>query len=121
MDYFHFIESNSFSSINRIQFISDERISCVKKILSKVEIVEFLYCKLDGEFHEKILQFCTHMKRLTVRALGNVGSNGIVIGINNDWMLRQYEMLEQFEMTQWTSRFSNERKMETFLERNPKI
>lgn len=136
MDCFRFIKSNSFSSIKRIRiseiYLTKKRIACIKHILDKSEIVEVRECEMAGEFHAKFLQFCTSMKHLAVRPKDGAGYDsddeidfdgpGIVIGDNNDWMLRQYPMLEKFELTK-TGCFSGTPRPEfgTFLERNPNI
>lgn len=133
---FHFVDSHSFKSIKCIQIIeinlTDEKISCIKKILNIAEVVEVKECTLDGEFYVKKFQFCPSMTRLSVRSCdepyyfeyhsdSDDESSDIVIGTRNNWLLHKYPMLEHFELAK-SGHFSTPRmELKIFLEQNRNI
>ncbi|XP_031635966.1 uncharacterized protein LOC116348903 [Contarinia nasturtii] len=132
--------------INKIK-LTDEKIGCIKKILNNAEIVEVIECTLNDEFYANFLHFCSKMTGLSVRT-SDANSEAtyfyyhsetqssessdaenifeeeipvnVLIGTNNDWLLRKYPMLERFELTKTGFPFEN-LPLKAFFKQNSNI
>lgn len=115
------IQSN-FLRLKRINLmgiqLSDDTFENSKGILGKIEFLKLHNCKLQGNFHESVLAFCSNIKRLCVRQTNNFESH--LIGNGNDWFHQVYPTLECFEIDTLNEEFSLA-ELISFLERNPNI
>lgn len=120
----HAIESRaSTTSINRISFVESNfdvvDIQHIRNILAKVEAVDIQKCYLRGDFCQKLLECCTNLKRL------NIQNSHIDVHSNrnhdarNQWMHRQYPLLEHFKLILHESIDVDE--LKEFLEQNPTL
>ena len=83
----------------------------------KLEAVKVEEAGKKKEFHDSFLRFCTKMRTLCIR--GYEWNKGIIIGIDNRWLLRKYPMLEHFELTTFDSEPIDE--FQTFFAQNTNI
>lgn len=109
-----------FKSLKSIEFYGGHltSIGSIEKILPNLETLKFIHCKLDGDLHDKFLQYCSNLKRLYVRDSDAEGrQRRVFIGNSNSWLNRKYTKLEHFEVN---SRCRNE-KVILFLKQNRNI
>lgn len=95
--------------------ISPSQIERMNEIFSKVESFTLHYLKLDGCLHTNILASCPNLKYLCIEGQ----PESIIIGSDNDWLLRKYPTLEHFKLAQ--RRPFQLDALTNFLERNTNI
>lgn len=117
---FHQIRTNSYKSLNQIEMtasgVSRKQFIGVKTYLEKVQYIKVYpdSLSLKEGFFESFLKFCSNLKRLTIVL---VSTN--LIHYQNDWLLRNYPLLEHFELQMLNAHKIEA--METFLQLNPNI
>lgn len=143
---FQFMKSNQFKSLKRIEFhdisFNDGKIDCIKHILMKganegsapLEDIQLCECRINGEFYEKFLQYCSNLKRLSLKPLSNCleqfqydaifcaffYNQHFLIGYDDDWMLRKYPKLEYFRLD--SDQLSHQSpRLVSFFKQNPNI
>lgn len=62
-------QTNDFNSLKELQIVSKfmRSVDSLRSVLPNVESLTFIYCELDRDFDESILQHCEKLKRLHVR------------------------------------------------------
>lgn len=94
-EFCEFLQWNQFASLKQIrlydQYLSPNKIKCIKKILRQIDAIELLECKVDGDFFESFLMFCPNLKRLCV-------DGSTMISAKFNWLHRNYPMLEHFQL-----------------------
>lgn len=75
--------------------LNDTQIDGIKYILNELETLKLNYVQINGDFYEVLLKHCLRLKYLGV---GTCTLPKMIIGTGNDWLLRQYPMLEHFEI-----------------------
>lgn len=118
IDYFSIIKSNSFKSLKKISLhlvdLTEEKITCLKEILSKIEIVDLCKCNITGDWYARFLQYCKNMKQLSLRDM----DFNVEFGCN--WLLQHYPKLERLVFNLWNgNRLISE--LKTFFERNTSV
>lgn len=112
-----YIASNC-TSLEQIQFkfttITVPNIECIRPILQNIQVVRFVKATIHGDFYGDFLRYCDKLRVLSVRS-----GEGILIGMNNEWMLRQYPHLKYLEMSQINGAKIDE--LQTFFDSNPQI
>lgn len=79
----------------------------IKHILTKgaseesaaIEDIQLFECTIDGDVYEEFLQYCPHLKRLSLKSYWNPMDFSFelpLIGVDESWMYRKYPMLEYF-------------------------
>lgn len=113
--------SNDMPNVREIRLshidLTDYEIGCVQKCLNDIEIIEMDLCTMKMEFYENILQFCWKLKSLSVSRSSYDLDGGIIIGPDNNWLLRSYPMLQHIELTNLYELRHNE--LKEFLQQNP--
>lgn len=113
------LHADEFTSINHIYLVCLElnaaKIRYLRKILSKVEIVQLRQCTMYGDFYEMFLKFCGNLKQIYIQDdLGDIlDENG------NPWLHRHYPTLEYLQLTPRYSFKINE--LSAFFQRNESI
>lgn len=126
MESFRAIESVSNPSLCKEIIITDcqltqNKIKCIKNVLSKVEIIKMRNCTVNGGFHGDFLKFCGNMKSLSFMAhRGGYNSEDPknVIGSGNNWLHREYPTLENLELSVQIGKINE---FEVFFAQNPAI
>ncbi|XP_055301895.1 uncharacterized protein LOC129568251 [Sitodiplosis mosellana] len=115
-EFCRFLQWNHLESLKQIrlydQHLTRNKIECMKQILSQVEAVELLECKIEGDFFESLLVFCSNMKRLCV-------DGTTMIGTKYNWLHRNYPTLEHFQLLTAIGLKIDE--LKAFFELNPNI
>lgn len=105
-------------SLEKIQFkfatLTVANIQCIKELLNNIRIVHFIKVTFHGDFYNDFLKHCQRLTVLSVRT-----EAGILIGANNNWLLRQYPHLKHIEMSQLNGEKIVE--LKTFFDLNPQI
>lgn len=95
---FRYAEENCGEALISIRFedviFSEHKIKCIKRLLAKVETVEFIDCKMNIYFYEGFLKYCHQLKKLKLRNF----EYKTFINRGNDWMFRKYPLLEHLGM-----------------------
>lgn len=107
---YRYVQSHCSQSLMRnITFekckITQDKIELIKNFLHSAECIKITNCSVNGDFHERILQFCGNMKRLHVTGeYMNIASNKSIIGVNNSWLQQKYPNLKQFSLETYGTR-----------------
>lgn len=95
LNYFEWIKQLSIENVK----LTDTATESIAYVLNRLEVLKLNYVHIDGDFYEIILKHCPLLKYV------NVTTNHLhhrlsetMIGTRNDWLLRQYPILEHFEM-----------------------
>lgn len=99
--------------------LCEDAIECLKKVLQKVEVIELNESFMRQEFYESFLRFCPKLKNLSIKRLYKIRDKSVIIGLNNDWLLRKYPTLEHLELIDIYELRNNE--LKTFFELNPNV
>lgn len=119
---YHFVGANCFNSIKHIRIHSvlpDGGFECIKGILTGVESLEMNECIVNGDFYEDCLKYCPNLRTISVTRSDRIRNKSIIIGTGNEWLLRKYPKLEQFELNDSYRLKTNELKI--FFEENPNV
>lgn len=124
--FVHFIGSK-FKSLEHIRLegsLADDLIENLTDVLHRIRFIDIVDCPNRNEFYEFLLQHCHHLKSLSVRKCGKMADRigrlrSIVIGCDNDWMLRTYPTLKHFELTEVYELQQNQ--LTKFFQRNPQV
>lgn len=120
---YHYLCNSDVKNIREIRLshidLTDYEIECVKKCLNGIEIIEMDLCTMKMEFYENVLQFCPKLKSLSVSRSSYDRDGGIIIGPDNNWLLRSYPSLEHFELTNLYELRNNE--LKKFLQQNQNL
>lgn len=115
-EFCRFLQWNRFKSLKQIRFydqnLTQHKIECMKEILSQVEAVELLECRIEGDFFVSFLVFCSNIKRLCV-------DGTTMIETKYNWLQRKYPMLEHFQLL--TSLNLDIEELKTFFDLNANI
>lgn len=118
-----YLSSSDVQNVREIRLshidLTDYEIDCVKKCLNGAEIIEMDMCTMRAEFYENFLQFCPKLKSLSVSRSSYDRDGGIIIGLDNNWLLRSYPSLEHIELTNLYELRHNE--LKNFLQQNPSL
>lgn len=88
---FRRLNANTGKILKEVRFIDYELSDNYDpEILKYPERITIVYNPFKGNFYENFLKFCTNLKSLSLLSI----SGGILMGSNNEWLLRQYPMLE---------------------------
>lgn len=95
--------------------LTDCKIKCIEHILSRIQCVELIDCKMNGHFYETFLKYCHQLKclklcNLECKTLENYG---------HDWMLRKYKTLKHLQLIR--CKHVKRSELEIFFELNPNI
>lgn len=116
---FRYAEENCGEALISIRFedvvFSEHKIKCIKRLLAKVETLEFINCKMNIYFYEGFLKYCHQLKRLKLRNF----EYKTFMHRGNDWMFRKYPLLEHLSLTKYDSIRRSE--LEILFELNPNI
>lgn len=74
---------------------------------------------INDEFYENILKHCLNVKTLSFVRSTRLKDRQTVIGTRNEWLLRQYSTIENFELADLNRLQLNE--LKTFFVQNPHI
>lgn len=88
--------------------------NAIAVLIENVEIIEFQYVSMAGEFYEFVLKFCRHIKQLVIKYGFNECER---TGIENQWLLKTYPSLEHFH---WSAGPLPEN-LDQFFRLNPKV
>lgn len=91
----------------------------IKDILRGVEALEMNECLFSGDFYEKYLRYCPHLKSLSVSQSSRIHDKSIIIGDGNEWLLREYPSLQHLELIDFFGLKNDELKV--FFDRNPTV
>ncbi|XP_031633899.1 uncharacterized protein LOC116347457 isoform X2 [Contarinia nasturtii] len=91
----------------------------VKEILKNIECLELNECVMNDELYENCLKYCVSLKSLYVTRSVRIRDKSIIIGTDNEWLLRSYPTLEYVELADCYRLENNQ--LQTFFEKNPNI
>lgn len=95
LNQINYIKTDCVGSLSELIFVdvmlTSASIKCIKQCLSGIQTVKLIDCKLHGDFYEKFLKYCHHLKSLT---LCNVQCKTK----DNDWINRVHPKLEQLQL-----------------------
>lgn len=91
LNYFEWIKHLSIESVE----LNSTNIDAMKYILNQIEGLKLQIVQINGDFYDVVLQHCPRLKYLNL--LTNTSADTI-IGTRNEWLCRQYPMLEHFEV-----------------------
>lgn len=109
----------SLRHIRLMGSLLEDRIEHLKGILKHVEMIDMVECPNREEFFDFFLQHCSNVKSLSVQRSGKIRNNVIIVGCNNDWMLRTHPTLKYFELLDAYELRNNE--LLTFFQKNPQV
>lgn len=96
LNSFYYIAVNC-TSLKEIQFMGinlrASALKCMKKTLNQIEIIKIHNVTIECKFYEEFLQFCTHLKRLSIQKCK--------LNVECDWMSKKYPTLEYFELIEF--------------------
>ncbi|XP_031629056.1 uncharacterized protein LOC116344599 [Contarinia nasturtii] len=114
--FYEFLRWNRLHSLVQIRFydhiLTKAKIECMQVILGRVEAVELLECKIESDFFETFLMFCSNLRRLCV-------DGTTIIGTQYNWLLQHYPLLEHFQLL--TAIGLEIEELATFFQLNPNI
>lgn len=119
---YQFVGENCTSSIKYFRVygaLPEGGFELLKDLLKTVEVFEFNECFLEGEFYENCLKYCPNVNTLSVTRSDRVRDKSTIIGSGNEWLLRKYSKLQNFELTESYKLKTNELKV--FFEQNSNI
>lgn len=119
---YRFIGENCTNFLTQMRFYGTIPIGgfeYIKEILAGVEVLEMNECLIDGEFYENYLKYCSNLKSLSVSRSNRIRDRTIVIGCDNNWLLRSYPTLVNFELIDWYGLKNNE--ITTFFQQNQNV
>ncbi|XP_055301901.1 uncharacterized protein LOC129568254 [Sitodiplosis mosellana] len=93
------IKCKSIREIRLGNNLPEDAIERIKNVLKKVEVIEMNECTFRQEFYEYFLKQCPKLKKLSVKRSYKIRNKAIIIGSDNDWLLRKYPTLEHIELT----------------------
>lgn len=118
LNYFEWIKQLSIGPIK----LADTAIESIKYALNRLEALKLSGVHINGDFYEVILKHCPLLKHLNIKT--NNHHSETMIGTGNNWLLRQYPMLEHFEMHfvfKYEEPLQYVTELLTFFEQNPQI
>lgn len=93
LNYFKWTKQLSIENVK----LTGAAIESIKYVLNGLEELKLNGVHIDGDFYDVILKHCPLLRHLNVTT-NNRHHPGTIIGTGNDWLHRQYPMLEHFEM-----------------------
>lgn len=75
--------------------LNNTQIDGIKYILNQLETLKLNYVQINGDFYEILLKYCQRLKYL---GIGTCTLPKMIIGTGNEWLLREYPILEHFEI-----------------------
>lgn len=100
--------------MNKLCFVqwalSKAKIECMKPIFARIETLQVKDCKVEGDFYENFLRYCTNLKQLHVQDVDFTKMKMQIecfVYIVSDstkepqygWLFQEYPLLEHFELT----------------------
>lgn len=79
-------------------FLPEGGFECIEEILKGVEVLEMNECFIVGEFFDNYLRYCPKVRTLSVSRFTFMQDKSVIMGSGNDWLLRIYPTLENFEL-----------------------
>lgn len=119
---YRFIGQNCTKFLTQMRFYGNIPIGgfeYIQEILNGVEVLEMNECLIDGEFYENYLKYCPNLKSLSVSRSNRIRARSIVIGSDNNWLLRCYPTLVNFELIDWYGLENDE--ITTFFKQNRNV
>lgn len=119
-----FLDPIIIKSIKKLRLdvidLSLAEISIMKDLLSHIEVLDLGNWEIEHDFYEVFLQFCPKLKYLSIDEV----SGDTLMGAGNQWLLRQYPLLENFAIKDSIDAFYEGKEitqLETFFRINPNI
>lgn len=108
-DFENFIYiADNCKSLKAIHFmhttLTARKIRCIKKILEKIETLNIIGGKVNGDLHGALLNRCPNLKCLSIQNVKIKSSFDSV----NDWLLKVYPKLKHFELIGYKNLRMNE-------------
>lgn len=115
---FHYIDSKCSKAFKQLRFIfvnfSAPKSKHIEQVLNQIEMLEMSHCEIDDQFGSQILAFCINLKHFCVR------NCEVSTDSNDQWLLREYPLLEHFEWIEENRNVHIDR-IRTFFEQNTGI
>lgn len=108
----HLLKKIEFTNIK----LTRAKMECIKRVLSKIEILRIDCCEIDGNFHKTVLVFCKKLKHLSITGFPD---KSVIIGTDNGWLSQKYPTLENLELLRFRAQKNAE--IINFLTINPNI
>lgn len=112
-------KQSKFLRLKRItfseQYIPITEIAGIEDKLKQIEFLRLFGCEVEGDLYYSCLVFCSNLKRLSITE----NTWRFEAEATNQWLLKKYPLLENFELEPSVNRHLNE--LHTFFELNPTV
>lgn len=105
LNVYSFVASNcrSIKELRLSKRLPIDAIKCLNGIFKTVQLLEMSECLFEGDFYECLLKYCSKLNSLSVKRsnqmVNSSVNHSIIIGCGNEWLLREYPMVQHIELT----------------------